>query len=549
MSTDVLTLGNIGNPKHKLFLRKVSDIFDNHRGNIPDDLAITRFRDQSNHTIMFNTMSPDLNNKQLILVNNNDNVLLAPIDIQSVLCSDKRNNKDVNLIIQKNNKNTWEATSDEGLIKLLLRFEDPKVTINGFSIQFADSTRTKYKIGFTMVNDQNEIISQATGMITSYESNLHQFFQFSEKVEGVNRVVIDLEVMGTNIFEWKMNSISLYSYMNMGSLKALNDSGAVNHTVISNSILIKEVPEGEFKEEDSLVESSQTQQLMPNKTISPQDNAIIAQTDSYGTPLLAAPDTTHQYFDNLTTEQMTEISNIKRLYTVTDLHNGHNIYTFETNSMTKNLTLTFQPKTDVNKWSDDPEIELEKLVKKGYIKKGGFKNYSLTFYIKLDEITMTDQNLVWKYGGWLFNDNFPQHARATDVYIPVSMGTPQVFTEYALNRFVEMTNEPVKDTIIASPTIGKTEPIIPDGKWVGFQFVRQVVGDESCKISVFYNKNPFDSEGKPSNMGSWNPILAFEDRHYEGHTANVWGGINEIISVTGAKYVSMYGISLYEVEW
>lgn len=541
---DVLPLGNLGNPKQKTFLKKVNDVFDNHRGNIPDDLALTKFRDQSNHTILFNTMSPELNGKQLILVNNNEDILLAPIDIQSILCSDKRNNTDVNLIIQKNNKNIWEARSDEGLIKLLIRFEEPKVSINGFSIQFADSTRTKYKLGFIMVNEENEIISQVGGMVSSFESNTHQFFQFTEIVEGVNRVIVDLELpAGTNIFEWKVKNISLYNYMNAGSLKALNDSGTVIHTMVPNPVLIRESKDGvEFQEEEQPLKTTDQSQTLTRKTISaPANTLLAAQTDSYGTPLPAKPDLTHQFFDNLDPKQLASISNVKRLHSVTDLQNGHKAYTFETNSMTRDLTLTFSPTEELNRGVDDPEVDLEKLVQKGYIKLGGFKNYCLTFYIKLDEITMQDQNLIWKYGGWLFNDTLPQYSRATDVYIPLGKGKPQIFAEYAVNRFIEMTQN--------IQSLPQEESFIPEGKWIGFRFTREVEGKDKCYIHIDINRNPFNEKGRPSDLTNWETILDFEDSHYEEHTANVWGGINEIISVTGAKYVSLYGISLYEVEW
>ncbi len=539
-----LTVDNIKNNKHREFIRKVSDAFDNHRGNIPEHLALTTFTEQTNQKIIVNTLSPELNGKQLILVNNNEGVLLAPLDIQSIVCSDKRNNESVNLLSIKNNQNVWEAVSDEKLIKLLIRFNEPKVTINGFSIQFADSIKTKYRLGATMVNEDNEIISQAGKMETSFETNSHQFFQFAEPVQGVNRVIIDLELVGTNIFEWKVKNISLYTFMNQGSLKSLNDSGVLTWTLIPNAILIREGPD--FEE----VQPDKEGNLVSALKIS-EENRRIDQTelpsedvDFYGSPLPALPLKTIQYFDKLNSEDLKKISSIKRLYTISKLRNGNEFYTFETDANTKSLQLSFSPTVELNKNTDEPETDIQKLVEKGYIRYGGFKNYCLTFYMKLDDITMTDQNLVWKYGGWLFNDQLQELARSTDVFIPLGKGTPTVATEYRYQWY-----NTVKDNIDALSF--KDYDIIPEGKWVGFQFIRKVE-DGVSTITVRINKVAFNDDGQPtdlSNSNNWIPILSFKDKATEDHIANVWGGINEIIQVTGAKYVSFYGISLYELKW
>ena len=539
-----LSVDNIKNNKHREFIRKVSDAFDNHRGNIPDNLALTVFRDQSNHKILVNTLSPELNGKQLILVNNNEGVLLAPIDIQSIVCSDKRNNESVGLLSIKNNQNTWEAISDDKIIKLLFRFNEPKVTIAGFSVQFADTTKTRYRLTATMVNNDNEIISQVGRMETSFESNSQQFFQFSQPVEGVNRVIIDMEVVGTNVFEWKVKNVSLYTFMNQSSLKSLNDSGTLTWTLVGNSILIREGQEFDEQEVET-GDNLKIKEHSAQEQIQKADMTSLSEyQDSYGSPLDVAPDTTRQYFDNLSMDDMKRISSVKRVYTTTKLNNGKEIYTFETDPNTKSMTFTFSPTVELNKNTDEPETDLKPLVEKGYIRNGGFKNYCLTFYIKLDDISMVDQNLVWKYGGWLFNDQLQELARSTDVYIPIGKGTPSVASEYRYQLYKE-----IKDNVGALPF--KEFDIIPDGKWVGFQFIRSVIDKNLCKITVRMNKTAFNDKGVPeglSNLENWVTILTLDDTATEDHIANTWGGINEIIQVTGSKYVSLYGISLYELK-
>lgn len=544
-----LSVDNIKNNKHREFIRKVSDAFDNHRGNIPDNLALTVFKDQSNHKILVNTLSPGLNGKQLILVDNNEGVLLAPIDVQSIVCSDKRNNESVGLLSIKNNQNVWEAISDDKIIKLLLRFNEPKVTIAGFSVQFADTTKTRYRLTATMVNDDNEIISQVGRMETSFESNSQQFFQFSQPVEGVNRVIIDMEVVGTNVFEWKVKNVSLYTFMNQSSLKALNDSGVLTWTLVGNSVLIREGQEFDEEEQPksnltSALELSEQNRSINAIPIKADMTSLSEYQDSYGSPLDVAPDTTRQYFDNLTMDDMKRISSVKRVYTTTKLNNGKEIYTFETDPNTKSITFTFSPTVELNRNTDEPETELEALVEKGYIRNGGFKNYCLTFYIKLDDISMTDQNLIWKYGGWLFNDQLQELARSTDVFIPIGKGTPSVASEYRYQFYKE-----IKDNVGALSF--KEFDIIPDGKWVGFQFIRSVVDKNLCKITVRMNKVAFNDKGVPEglcNLENWVTILTLDDTATDEHIANTWGGINEYISVTGAKYVSLYGISLYELK-
>src|SRR6478735_2402224 len=111
----VITLDGIKNQKHRNFIKYVSDIFDENRGNIPDDLAFTRFNG-SNHTILFNTANPELNGKSLVQFDN-DKVLFAPAEIQSLICNDPSNNPTINTLILPNNKNTWEAKSDDKILK------------------------------------------------------------------------------------------------------------------------------------------------------------------------------------------------------------------------------------------------------------------------------------------------------------------------------------------------------------------------------------------------------------------------------------------------
>lgn len=567
MSGDVLTLGNIGNPQHRSILRHISDVFDNHRGKIDGYVALTRFKGNS-HTILFNSLSPDLNGKQLISVENNDSILYAPIEIDSIICSDKRNNATINTLIAPNNREVWEAVSDEGRIKLLLRLPEgeqdssssspptPAPTIAGFSIKFADGTKTKYRIGVTMVTSQNEIVSQAAGMDSSFESNNTQFFAFANAVEGATRIVVDIEVVGTNIYEWKLANITLYSHMNKGSLKALADVGAITYNEYPNSILVREAKDEILKGVDMVHKGppAESVPIPPAKegdvTVSNLNEKTFDYTDAYGTPLILAPKLTHQFFDRLGEKEIKKISSIKRLYSTTDLRNGHKIYTFETDPNTKKINLTFSPSDEMAKFPDEAVSEMDKLRKRGYIKKGGYKNYCLTFYVKLDEITMQDQFLVWKYGGWLFNDQLPELSRSTDIYIPITGADhrPRAFTEYVLNNFRE-----IKEGIVINdvPT-----PVIPEGKWIGFQFIRQVQEDGTCIIDIDINRDPVNENGEFTNTIGFEPYFQLIDESKEGneqqgdsgHIANNWGGINEIISIAGSKYISFYGISLYELD-
>ena len=235
----VITLGNIKNQKHIKFIQSVSDIFDEYRGNIPDDLAFTRFKGMS-HTILFNTANPELNGKSLIQFDN-DKVLFAPVQIQSLICSDPSNNATINILTQPKNNQIWEAKSDEGRIKLLINLKD-KTPITGFSIRFADSVRTKYRMSLTIFNDENEVLTQViNGMESSWETNSQQFFQLTDPVEGATRAILDLELVGTNDYVWKVNNISLYSNMNLESLKSLAELGVITWSLVRNTVLVNKL--------------------------------------------------------------------------------------------------------------------------------------------------------------------------------------------------------------------------------------------------------------------------------------------------------------------
>jgi hypothetical protein len=530
-------LGNIGNDKHRKFIQKVSDIFDENRGNIPDDLAFTRFNGMT-HTVLFNTANPELNGKSLIQFDN-DKILFAPVQIQSLICNDPQNNPTINILTQPKNNHIWNAKSDTNIIKLLINLKD-KTPIVGFSIRFSDSTKTKYRMTLTLANDDGDVLSQVVaGMDSSWDTNSQQFFQLANQVEGVTKAIMDIELVGQNKdFEWKVNNISLYSNMNLESLKSLSELGVITWSLVQNSVFVKSLEQQGGATTDLLkMQAPEQQQQQQEEMISSEF------TDHYGSPLTYKPNKDVQYFDDLFAEEIIKMSNMSRLYTVTDLPTGDKIYTFETDS--KDLTIEFSPLVEMNKYTDEPVIQLDKIVKSGEIKKGGFKNYVLTFYIKMDGLTMTNQKLLWKYGGYQFNKAIPDLSRAVNVTIPInnkSDDTPHVSTEYTYGILKDMTGA---ITIIDSSFKG-----IEEGQWVGIQCIRQVDTENKKALQVVrINKDPFNSDNNSINTNNFVDYIRYQDREYEDHTPAIWGGVRELISVSGAKYVSLFGLSLYEVEY
>jgi hypothetical protein len=532
----VITLDGIKNQKHRNFIKYVSDIFDENRGNIPDDLAFTRFTGQ-NHTILFNTANPELNGKSLIQFDN-DKILFAPVEIKSLICSDPSNNPTINTLILPDNKNTWEAKSDTNIIKIMINLKD-KTPIQGFSVKFADSVRTKYRMSLILANDENNILSQVPSNIdSSWDTNNTQFFQLSNLVDGATKAVIDIELVGTNKdFVWKIDNISFYSNMNLESLKALSESGIVTWSLIQNSVFIKDLDE----KSSELLKSSQPSAPEQQQELITTSGHI----DHYGSPLPYKPITDREYFDNLSAEDMVKLSNVRRLYTITDLPTGDKVYTFETDSNNKNLTLKFSPLKEMGKYPDDPVVQFDRITQSGEIKKGGFKNYVLTFYVKLDGLTMTDQKLLWKYGGYYFNQARPELSRAVDVTIPInnkSGDIPHVHTEYFFQNLIDMSGYM---TILDDSFKG-----LEEGQWIGIQCIRQVDTQNKQAVQIVrINKNPFNEENNSINTSGFQDYIRYDDIQIGEHIPAIWSGTQEVISVSGSKYVSLYGISLYEVEY
>ncbi len=180
------------------------------------------------------------------------------------------------------------------------------------------------------------------------------------------------------------------------------------------------------------------------------------------------------------------------------------------------------------------------------IKQGGFKNYVLTFYVKLDGLTMTDQKLLWKYGGYYFNQSRPELSRAVDVTIPINNVSggdmPRVYTEYFFNSLVDMSGYM---TILDDSFKG-----LEEGKWIGIQCIRQVDTQNKQAVQIVrINKNPFNEENNSINTSGFVDYIRYDDIQIGEHIPAIWGGTQELISVTGSKYVSLYGISLYECEY
>ncbi len=531
----IMNLGNIKHDKHRKFIQKVSDVFDENRGNIPDDLAFTRFNGM-NHTILFNTANPELNGKSLIQFDN-DKVLFAPTEIKSLICNEPANNPTINTLIIPNNKQVWEAKSNDKILKLLINFKD-KTPIQGFSIKFADSVRTKYRLSLTLANDEGNILSQVpTGIDSSWDTNNTQFFQLATPVDGVTKAVVDMELVGTNKdFEWKVANISFYSNMNMESLKSLSDLGAITWSLIQNSVFIKDLNQQGGKTADLLkLQAPNQEQLLTTSE----------HIDHYGSPIPYIPITDRQYFDNLSAEELIKISNLNRLYTITDLPTGDKIFTFETDPNSKNLTLKFSPIEEMSKYPDEPVVQLDKIIQSGAIKQGGFKNYVLTFYIKLDGLTMTDQKLTWKYGGYYFNQARPELARAVNITIPVNNktgDTPHAYTEYFYEGLKDMTDR----MVLIDESFGG----LREGKWVGIQLIRQVDTENNHAVqTIRINKDLFDHDNDIFHTDGFVDYAKYDDIEIPDHIPAVWSGTQELVSVTGAKYVSLYGISLYECEY
>lgn len=533
----VITLGNIKNPKHAKFLQKVSDVFDEHRGNIPDDLAFTRFNGM-NHVILFNTANPELNGKSLIQFDN-DKVLFAPTEIKSLICNEPQNNASINILTIPDNNHIWEAKSEDKIIKLLINLRD-KSPIEGFSIRFQDSVRTKYRMTLTLANDDNEILSQvASGMDSSWETNNQQFFQLSNPVEGVTKVVMDIELVGQNKdFEWKVNNISFYSKMNLESLKQLSKLGVITWSLVQNAVFIKDLEQQKGGSDLLKMEQPEQGELF-------YGSYAVTDIDHYGSPIPYKPITNRQFFDNLTDTMLVKMTNIPRLYTITDMPTGDKVFTFET-TLDRKLELKFTPLREMNMYPDEPVVQMDKITNPpGEIKKGGFKNYCLTFYIKLDGLNLTDQKLIWKYGGYYFDISRPELARAVNVTIPVNNASgslPTVQTEYFLGKLNDMSG---MLQIIDGRFKG-----LEEGKWIGIQCIRQVDTQNKHAVqTVRINEDPFNPDKGSIDTSHFVDYLRYDDTVVEDHTPAIWGGVQELISVTGAKYVSLYGISLYEVEY
>lgn len=551
----VITLDNIGNPKHRSVLRYISDVFDENRGKIEDHIALTKFN-SANHTILFNTESPDLNGKTLIPFDS-DKLLFAPIKINSIICSDPKNNTTINSIIQPNNSHTWEAVSDENKFKLFLRLNG-KNTVAGFSVRFADSVRTKYRVGISLGNDNGEVLSEMIeGIDSSWDTNNHQFFQFSSPVEGVTKAVMTVELPGTNKdFTWKINNISLYSNMNLQSMKGLSESGIITWSLIHNPTVRRDM---EPEPNNNNISNKTPEPLLKTKSIQ-EPPEITAHTDYAGSPLLHAPDLDRQFFDNLSPEEITKLSNLPRLYTVTDLPTaatGSKLYTFQTKEGERTLTLKFQPLQEMAKYPDETITDLDKLVQTGAMKKGGFKNYILTMYLKLDNVNQTtNQLLLWKYGGFFFSRAQPQMARASNITIPINNknndDVPHVYSEYFFEKLDDRT-----DKLMMNADISDFKGIEP-GKWIGIQFIRNIDTQNKKSVQIVrINRNPMDDNGNLTNPYDFENYLVYVDEASEQklpdgsditqeHIPHIWGGVAEVISIVGAEFVSLYGISLYE---
>ena len=520
--SNIITLDNIRNNKHKAIIRNISDIFDENRGKIDENIALTVFKDiNSNHKILFNTLSPDLNGKQLVKIGSNG-LIFSRAEIETILCSDPINNDSIGLLKDPHNKIIYEAQSDTNKLRFLIKLSDPQSDIAGISIGFADSTTQGYKISIYCVNEDNQFVSEVQDIVVSAETNMNQFFQLRTIAQEVNRIMVDIEVPEDSQYKWQMRTLQVYSHLDEKALSLLKDMGMVEWQSLGNPILTKKL-------KDDL--------RTLNAAAGGDTGVPEVFLDPYGTPIPVNPDFNKIFFDY--------VPDPVRPYAITPLVNGKgDIKVYESNKDTTNLTFSFTPAQQINRYPDEAVISFPKLVEKGYIKEGGFKNYCVTFYVRLDGITMTGQYLMWKYGGWMFNSQFIDMARATDIAIPIGDNSeenkPKVFEEYKFGDLKDLTSR----VNYLDP-----EPLfLEEHKWIGIQIIREVIDKNSCIVTLRINRNPITEDQKLSPSGFKDYMMFNDVTTSDGHQANTWGGIHEILSITGSRYVNIYGFSLYEFD-
>lgn len=540
-----IELSNIKNLQHRQFIKKISDIFDQNYGKITGHLGLTRFDNfTGSHTLIFNTLSPEFNGKQLVTVGTSG-LLYSITDIEQLVSDEPENNNNIGLLKQPENNLTWEAKSANDTIRLVIKLKEIS-QVNGFSIVFDDAVDTTYKIKEgVFLNSENEIISKIDSVVFSDKSNGRQFVQLVNKIEDIDRIVLDIECADKNrafgAYVWSMSNITIYSYMDMEALTSLGKQKAIIHIPISNPVLLREGP----KDTDMLLRAPNQQ----NKNKVNQEALPSLYSDKLGSALPLRPITDLQFIDEVDKNQMTRIANIPPT-AVTKLSLGQ-VFSFVPDINTNNVTLTLSPTEQLNQFSDEAITQFPQLIEKGYIKKGGFKNYVLTVYLKLSNIVMSGQNLVWKYGGWLFNAEYPDLSRCTAIHIPIQNPNPiKAYSEYVYkkqNRIVTIEDDNKKNSsgLLLQSVVDKFA--IEADKWYGFQFVRQVISPTRSIQRVRVNTEPFN-EDEVLMTNEFKDLFLFIDDSSESHRANTWGGINEIISITGARNVDVYGLSIYEVD-
>lgn len=521
-----------------MFIKKISDVFDQSRGEISGNLGLTRFDNiTGNHTILFNTLSPEFNGTQLVPVGSNG-LLYSATDVDLIVSDEPENNTNIALLIQPNNKRTWEAYSGNDTIRIVIKLKEIS-QVNGLSITFDDAAIKSYQIKEgVFLNNENEIISKIDHVVFTNDGNNRQFVQLLSKLDDIDRIVLDIEVANVDDHVWRMSNITVYSYMDKDALQTLSQERVITWIPVTNGVLLRKGPT------DTFMLSTNTNDEAPKK-LNPESLPSL-YSDRFGSALPLRPILDLQHLDEVDKNTMIKISN-KAPTAITNFEGGvGQIYSFVPDMNTNNITLSLSPTEQLNRFSDEAVTQFPQLIEKGYIKKGGYKNYVLTFYIRLSNIIANKQHLVWKYGGWMFNKEYPELARSTNIYIPI--GTPsniKVASEYIYDNIKEIVTQEGEDTVIQSVI---DQFAIEEDMWIGLQFTRQVVSPTRSIQRVRVNVNPFNDEDGGFRSNNFKDLFLFIDNTTENHRANTWGGINEIISINGARNVDIYGLSIYEID-
>lgn len=355
--------------------------------------------------------------------------------------------------------------------------------IKSIGIRFADGNICTYKFDLIFMGENNEILSEVKGQRNGTVTALMEFYELNNKVEGVDRVVFRID--------------SKYNPLNLSDTTA-----KIAEFVMATDIVSEELKQARVISSLNLINTISTATYLNHPTLIKL--RITENTENYPTLYEIADSVSFKRFDNIRNESQLKLYN--------KVSSSGNI--INSNQKEGIISIRIGNKDMMSKYEDDNEaVNLGTILKKGYIKYGGYKNRYIAFKIVPIEFDSDNWRIQLVTRGRDIES--PNHSNVYQAIIDLGQ------SDFSFSRqFIENKADTFTEEVIPSFDIELTRD-----QEIGFIMYQYNLNETDVQYFIYIKKhNDIDWKLYNSFTDSKNLVAT----NYADQTIS-WGGIYDYI--------------------